>query len=292
MAKITVGVPVFNGAASLRTCLECLRDQSFRDIEVIIADNGSQDESVAIAQAFVDSDPRFRLIRHASNIGAKANFLSVLEAASCELFMWRADDAWSDADFIEKLAQVFTRNPDIALAVPKIRILHHDGSLWQDQMFLVSEKNWQAARIGDTMLAFSANAIYGLWRREPLLASMKRGLLLYPPLSGWDHITTFPFVLDELVAGTNDTMLVLRSNPAPREPDRFSAFEMFAMRRNFRLVSLMALRERKWTFCERVVLEYYTRRYAAKNIYRFSKTLRHLIRSTLGIQRKRRKRTA
>src|SRR3546814_6530691 len=52
MASVTIGVPVYNGAATLRECLECLRNQTFRDIEVLISDNASSDNIAAIAQEF------------------------------------------------------------------------------------------------------------------------------------------------------------------------------------------------------------------------------------------------
>ncbi|MBL8058333.1 MAG: glycosyltransferase, partial [Anaerolineales bacterium] len=40
---VSVIIPNWNGAAHLPVCLEALRAQSFRDFEVIVADNGSQD---------------------------------------------------------------------------------------------------------------------------------------------------------------------------------------------------------------------------------------------------------
>lgn len=290
MAKITVGVPVFNGAASLRACLECLRDQSFRDLEVLISDNGSQDGSLAIAQEFVDADPRFRLIRHPVNIGAKLNFLSVLEAASSELFMWRADDAWTDLTFIEKLHALFVARPDLELAVPQVRIFHDHGGLWMVQPFEKSKARNRGKRIGEDMLKITPAVIYGLWRRETLLAAMKRTLATFDAYAGWDHVVIFPSILDEKIAADNTTELCYRTNPPRDNAAAISAMQMFAVRSLFRRVNFAALRERKWTWLERLYLEIYTRKYVGRNIYRFSKTLRHLIRSSLGIQRKRRKR--
>jgi len=292
MAKITVGVPVFNGAASLRACLECLRDQTFRDLEVLISDNGSQDESVAIAQAFVDSDPRFRLIRHPVNIGAKRNFMSVLEAATSELFMWRADDAWTDEYFIEKLHALFVARPDLELGVPQVRIFHDHGGLWLVQPFEKSTAGNRGKRIGEDMLKITPAVIYGLWRRDTLLASMERTFAIFDAYAGWDHVVIFPSILDEKIAADNTTELCYRTNPPRDNAASISAMEMFAVRNLFRRASLAAVHERKWTWLERIYLEIYTRKYAARNIYRFSKTLRHLVRSSLGIQRKRRKRTA
>lgn len=288
MARITVGVPVYNGAATLRACLACLRDQTFRDIEVLISDNCSQDESAAIAEEFVQADGRFRLIRQSENVGARRNFCIPLEAATSELFMWRADDYFSDLHFIEKLTALFDVDPSLELAVPHVTGLHHDGSLWREQPFVKSDAENRAHRIGANMLSISPSAIYGLWSRHALLRNMDRATRLYEALSGWDHIVIFPSLLDEKIAGDESTTLTFRTNP-PREVEALTAYEILAIRRRFRRVSLMALRERKWGVWDRLWLEYYVRLYAARNIYRFWKTVRHFIRSKLGIQRRRKK---
>ena len=53
MAQVTVGVPVYNGADFLEKSLACLRDQTYRDIEVLIFDNCSEDATGEIAQTLL-----------------------------------------------------------------------------------------------------------------------------------------------------------------------------------------------------------------------------------------------
>lgn len=71
MAELTAGlvsvvVPIYNVEAFLRDCLDSLRSQTYRDLEVILVDDGSTDGSPAIAAEFAAADPRFRLIRQAN----------------------------------------------------------------------------------------------------------------------------------------------------------------------------------------------------------------------------------
>ena len=66
---VSVGVPVYNGARFLQDCLECLRSQTFSDIEVLIFDNASTDGTEAIARDFVARDPRFSYFRQSANKG-------------------------------------------------------------------------------------------------------------------------------------------------------------------------------------------------------------------------------
>ncbi len=68
---ISVIVPVYNGEEWLGEALESLRGQTYGDFEAIIVDDGSSDNSAAIAKTFCAADPRFRLISQ-SNAGVSA----------------------------------------------------------------------------------------------------------------------------------------------------------------------------------------------------------------------------
>jgi glycosyltransferase involved in cell wall biosynthesis len=82
VAAISVVVPVYNGGAYLRACLESLLGQSFSDIEIIALDDGSTDESLAILQGF--RDPRLRVYSH-ENRGLAATRNRGIELASTSL---------------------------------------------------------------------------------------------------------------------------------------------------------------------------------------------------------------
>jgi CDP-glycerol glycerophosphotransferase len=73
-ARISVVVPVYNVAAYLEECLESIAQQTFTDLEVVMVDDGSTDESPQIAERFASRDPRFRLVEQANaGLGAARN---------------------------------------------------------------------------------------------------------------------------------------------------------------------------------------------------------------------------
>ena len=74
MPRVSVGLPVYQGARYLQSTLESLRNQTLTDFEVLIADNASDDETGDIAMAVCAADRRFRYHKHARNLGAAANF--------------------------------------------------------------------------------------------------------------------------------------------------------------------------------------------------------------------------
>src|SRR5437764_6840572 len=77
--RVSVVVPMFNVAAYVEDCLTSLAQQSLTDIEVVMVDDGSTDETPAIARRFAAADSRFRLVSqpngglgHARNTGTAA----------------------------------------------------------------------------------------------------------------------------------------------------------------------------------------------------------------------------
>lgn len=59
---VSIIVPVYNGENTLRRCLDSILSQSYQDYEVLIIDDGSTDESVAVCSDYIRKDKRFKLI--------------------------------------------------------------------------------------------------------------------------------------------------------------------------------------------------------------------------------------
>ena len=72
--RLSVVVPIYNVVPYLEECLDSIVAQTFGDFECVLVDDGSTDESAAIAQAYVDKDARFRLVRQENKgLGAARN---------------------------------------------------------------------------------------------------------------------------------------------------------------------------------------------------------------------------
>ena len=69
---VTVVVPAMNDAQFLRTCLRSIREQWFQQLECVVVDDGSTDDTASIAQEFADKDERFSTVSHATSRGPSA----------------------------------------------------------------------------------------------------------------------------------------------------------------------------------------------------------------------------
>ncbi len=81
-ARVTVAVPTRNRAAFLRQCVESVRRQTHADLEILIGDNASTDETGVVAQEMARADGRIRYVRHAENLGMVGNWNALLRAAT------------------------------------------------------------------------------------------------------------------------------------------------------------------------------------------------------------------
>jgi glycosyltransferase involved in cell wall biosynthesis len=94
--KVSIGMPVYNGAPFIREALESLINQTYTNFELIISDNASTDQTGIICQEYAGRDSRIRYVLQNENLGAISNFQFVLDEAAGKYFMWAAaDDCWS-----------------------------------------------------------------------------------------------------------------------------------------------------------------------------------------------------
>ena len=82
---VTVAIPVYNAAGFIVETINSVIDQDYTNLDILIIDNHSTDESWNIIQGF--PDPRIRAVRNDKNIGAVSNFNKCLEMAQGEYFL-------------------------------------------------------------------------------------------------------------------------------------------------------------------------------------------------------------
>ena len=72
MPGVSVVLPIYNVEKYIRKCLESLVSQTFSDFEVICVDDCGIDSSMQIVNEFVETDSRFKVVKHLKNRGLSA----------------------------------------------------------------------------------------------------------------------------------------------------------------------------------------------------------------------------
>ena len=115
--KASVLIPVYNGERHLGECLESVLAQDFRDLEILLSDDGSADGSVKIIESYAAHDPRIRWWKNSRNAGLTANTNVCLRAAHGDYLKFvHQDDLLISPSAIAKLAAELDRNPGVSLA--------------------------------------------------------------------------------------------------------------------------------------------------------------------------------
>lgn len=125
--KVSIGLPIYNGARCLVEALDTILAQTFEDWALIISDNASTDETARICRAYEARDARIRYVRNARNVGANRNHNMAFRLASGRYFKWAAaDDAWGPS-FLARCVQALDTNPSAVLAYPQPDFINADG---------------------------------------------------------------------------------------------------------------------------------------------------------------------
>ncbi len=112
---VSIGLPVYNGARFLAQAFDSLLGQTYRDLELIVSDNASTDETAAICADYAARDSRVRYIRQPVNIGAPRNWSFVVTVARGRYFKWASCNDRCTENMLERCLAVLEQQPQAVL---------------------------------------------------------------------------------------------------------------------------------------------------------------------------------
>ena len=104
---ISVAIPVYNGETTLRKCVDSILAQTYKNIEVILVNDGSTDRSEDICRSYEQADSRVSVISKA-NGGLSSARNAGIDGSHGEYLFFVDSDDWIDSDTLEVLLKTFT----------------------------------------------------------------------------------------------------------------------------------------------------------------------------------------
>jgi len=188
---ITIGIPTYNRAALLVRAIHSARAQTYTNLEIIISDNASSDETEGLCRSLMNSDSRIRYVRQTENIGAAGNFNCVLVQARGEFFMWLGDDDWLDLDYVENCLDVMRHDAALVLVSGYAKYYRRSVYAYDGRFFSVTDRAGCLRLLSYYTTVMDNGVFYGLFRTSAI-----RNLRISSVLGGDWH-----FIAEALIVG-------------------------------------------------------------------------------------------
>ncbi len=117
---VSIGIPTYNRAHTLGKAVTSILNQNYDNIEIIISDNASTDNTEELCHEMMNAESRIKYIRHAENQGPYPNFEACRDAAHGKYFMWVASDDEMAPEVLHAYVNFMENNPDYVTVIGKI----------------------------------------------------------------------------------------------------------------------------------------------------------------------------
>ena len=166
---VSVLMGVYNNASTLREAIDSILAQTVRDLELIVIDDGSSDDSRAIAEA-VD-DPRVRVLAMARNVGIARSLNAGLRAAAAPVVAVQDADDLSEPERLERQLALLAERPEVAVVGSRMREIDGSGrEVTPRTLFRAGDVRDVLLRfnpIPNTSAAFRRDVVLGLGGYDP-----------------------------------------------------------------------------------------------------------------------------
>lgn len=157
MKKVSILVPIFNTGPYLHKCIDSICNQSYKDIEIILINDGSTDDSLYICEHFRKIDNRIKLINKQNTGQADSRYVGFLQSTGDYIYCVDSDDT-IEHNAIEILVNGLERtNSDMFFA--RFRLIDENGEkLNTTKKYTISLLNDHDAIIADALGADNIKA--------------------------------------------------------------------------------------------------------------------------------------
>jgi len=118
---VTIGVPVYRGQDDLPITLECVRTQSYPNLDVLISVDAGDQESARACEPFLRSDPRFRMQVQPSRLGWAGNTDWTMRNRRGEFYIFQQHDDQVSPTYVADLVEAAVRVPNAAICFAEAR---------------------------------------------------------------------------------------------------------------------------------------------------------------------------
>ncbi|MGB7332926.1 MAG: glycosyltransferase family A protein, partial [Terriglobales bacterium] len=122
--RLTIAIPTLNRSGLLRRAIESALAQTSSDIEIIVSDNGSTDDTPAVIERYVGRG--LRTFRHPSTMPATKHGQFLIEQSLGEFFVGLSDDDFLEPDFAAEVLALYDQHPELSFVYTGCAVHYED----------------------------------------------------------------------------------------------------------------------------------------------------------------------
>jgi Glycosyl transferase family 2 len=180
---VSVGLPVRNGAQTLRGVISSVLAQDHQRLELVICDNASTDATEELCRELAKSDSRIVYHRQARNIGLLNNFVQAMRLARGTFFRWVGDTDSLAPNYVSRCLEAFAQDSQLILVTTQIRYVGPDGTARTYPYFGTALRSTDPVERFCGFLrslpdGMTLDPMYALMRRESVVAIPRRNMIV------------------------------------------------------------------------------------------------------------------
>lgn len=181
---VSVCIPAYNNAAYIKETIDSVLNQTYTNLELIIADDKSKDDTLEVIRAI--KDERIKVYENEQNLGMSGNWNHCLSLCKGEFIKLICADDLLAKDALEKEVEVLMKYPNVVMVESDTRLIDLAGKYkgWY--------KRYKTSGIEDGKKIARAGAFSQNYFGAPLANTFRRSVL--EQLKGFD--TSFYYILD------------------------------------------------------------------------------------------------
>lgn len=156
--RVSIIIPTYNVAPYLATTIESVLGQTFSEIEVVLFDDGSKDDTLRIAEEYAARDPRVKVLRgdHGGAAAARNSGLAASDPRSEFVTFFDSDDVWEN-HALETLVRALEASLDAPGAHGLCRCIDSQGAPYPNDI-LADDMRCRVAVVGDRLALIPTTA--------------------------------------------------------------------------------------------------------------------------------------
>ena len=162
---VSVVMPTYNRCGFLAESIGCVLDQTARDVELIVSDDCSTDDTRAVVEGFAARDRRVRYRRNNENLNMPGNLNAAIRDSRGEYVVVAHDHDLYDRGWIEKMLAVAQAHPDVLFVHTGLRMIDQEGGptgvvcVHEDVDVVTPGRRWLARMLKRFSCPVCANAL-------------------------------------------------------------------------------------------------------------------------------------